>query len=119
MRHLREYIETTKKQRDQVYLLLIAPEIFVDTYNSIRQKQLDGFYTIALTFNDVKELAQVCELSIGLRHVDILNLFKNLSSIMIKTEDFEIYKAMSAEAILNWKIAFLKNDRLLFRRKGI
>jgi hypothetical protein len=114
IRHLREYIETTKKPRDKVYLLMVAPEIYVDTYNSVRGKQIEGFNIALLTFKEVRDLSQICDLSIGLRHIDILNLLRNLSSIMIKTDDFEVFKTLSAAAILNWKISFLKNDRLLF-----
>lgn len=114
LRHMEEYIAETKKLRDEIYLFLVAPKIHVDTYNSIRQKQIEGMNIVPLTFNDVEKMTEVCDLTIGLRHIDLTNLFDTLSRNIIQNADFETYFAESSECILKWRASFLRNDRLAF-----
>lgn len=114
LRHMQEYIAVNNKSSDEVYLLLIAPQIHQDTYNSIRHKLNEGSNIIPLKFNNVEKIAQVCNLSIGLRHIDLKHLFDKLARKIMDINNLPNYEATSEEIIDNWRKDFLRNDRFVF-----
>jgi hypothetical protein len=114
LRHLNEYLIQTRKSKDSVYLLLIAPEIHVDTFNSIRQKQIEENNIIPITFDNVEKIAEVCSLTVGLRHIDLKNLFGVLADNIRKIHDLQEYIAKSEKIILEWQRDFLRQSKLAF-----
>jgi len=114
LRHMEEYIKQKGKHREQVYLFLVAPKIHIDTYNSIRQMQLEGQNILPLTFMDIKKIVEVCGIAIGLRHIDLSNLFQTLARAIRKNEKQETYASVCEEIILKWRKTFLRDDRLAF-----
>jgi hypothetical protein len=114
LRHMEQYIAKTVKPRDQVHLFLVAPKIHVDTYNSIRQKQIEGQNILPLTFIDIAHIAEVCNITIGLRHVDLSNLFDSLGRAIQKNETLDSYEKVANDIIGKWRKTFLQNDKLAF-----
>lgn len=114
LRHMNEYLTQTGKSKDSVYLLLIAPEIHVDTFNSIRQKQIEENNIITMTFDNVEKIAEVCSLTVGLRHVDLKNLFGVLADNIRKIHELQEYVTKDKEIILEWQRDFLRYSRLAF-----
>ncbi len=114
LRHMSEYLTQTGRLKDSVHLLLIAPEIHSDTFNSIRQKQIEEDNIIPMTFDNVEKIAEVCSLAIGLRHVDLKNLFGILADNIRKIDNLHEYVAKSEEDVLKWQKDLLRYNRLAF-----
>lgn len=114
LRHMEQYITQTGKPREQIHLFLVVPKIHIDTYNSVRQKQIEGQNILPLTFIDITRIAEVCNITIGLRHVDLSNLFDSLARAIVKNEKLDIYEKIANEIIDKWRKAFLQNDKLVF-----
>jgi hypothetical protein len=111
---MNEYLTRTGKLQDSVYLLLIAPEIHLDTFNSIHQKQIEETNIIPLTFGNIEKIAEMCALAIGLRHIDLKNLFGILASTLRKIDNLQEYVAKSEEAVLQWQKDYLDHSKLVF-----
>jgi hypothetical protein len=114
LRHMEEYIKKTGKLREDIYLFLVAPKIHVDTYTSVRQKVIEGENIILFTFKDVGNIIEVCNLTIGLRHIDLENLMNRLLRCMIDNMDLSHYEKKYEDILVEWRKTFLKNDRLVF-----
>jgi len=113
-RHLKEFIKETGKTKEDVYLLLIGPIIHMDTYNSIRVMQIEGLNIIPLTFQNVEKVMEACILAIGLRHVDLRNLFGDLSKSIREITSTLNYDRKSTKLLLEWRRNTLLNEQLVF-----
>lgn len=114
LRHFEIYIKGSEKSKDSTYIFLIAPKIHLDTYNSIRQRVIEGDHIIIFTFEDIKNILAVCNLIIGLRHVDLIILLDRLLRCIIDNGSLSDYDKKSADLINEWRKALLKDDRLVF-----
>lgn len=114
VRHMEDYITTNQKETGKVYLILTAPEIHRDTFQSISQKIHDGFNMVLLTFENLEKILEVCCLTIGLRHFDLKQLF---GTIMRFTKDITTLSSFDRKitrTISDWRKNFLRNDKVAY-----
>ncbi len=114
VRHRDAYIKNFKNEPDDVFLVLIVREINVDTYESIRQKIHEGSHIVLLRFSDIERILQVCDISIGLRHFDLKQLFSTLARDVKDTASLSGYNRKATHTISDWRKAFLKHDQLAY-----
>lgn len=114
VRHLEDYIKKMKKEKDSVLLLLIVQEIHRDTFTSLKEINRSGYAVLPLTFDNFEKILEVCNLAIGLRHVDLKSLFSRLTRTLIDASSLTHYNKCSKNTIANWRVKFLDRYRLAY-----
>lgn len=114
VRHYEEYITKPNNSKDSTYIFLICPKIHPDTYNSIRQRVNEGDKIIVFTFDNIKNILTVCNLIIGLRHIDLIILMDRLLRCIIENINIKKYETECADFINEWRKTLLKDDKLVF-----
>ncbi len=114
VKHLDGYIAGKQKKREDVYLLLVAKEICSDMFHSIRAKVDLGSNIIMLTFKDVDRILEVCGLTIGLRHIELKELFSSLARDALDTPVLSNYNRKAMRTISDWRKSLLKSNQLAY-----
>ena len=114
LRHMTEYATRTRKPLDKIFLILVVKKIHADTYNSLRQKITEGLNVLPLTFKNIETITEVCHMTIGIRHVDIKNLFDRLARKIEDISNLKAYQKTSDQIICDWRKEYLSQNKLLF-----
>lgn len=107
---------TTRQELDKrdVYLLLVAPNIYKDTYRGIRQKQEEGFNFIMLEVSTLVEILETSMLAFTTRHLDLRKLFSELLRCSKDSSSLQDFSDNTIRCISTWQQDILKKEKKVF-----
>jgi hypothetical protein len=114
IRHMEEFSKQNSLPRENIYSVLVAPEISHDTFTSARIKQIEGVNIIPLTLQNLAEILEVSSLVHWLRHVDIKMLFDEMSTKIQKTSDVSRFAMQLNSCITTWSNHILMSEKQFF-----
>lgn len=115
LRHRDDFVSRTGAHPNDVYIVLVAPELHIDTYRSIRQNPRPEFNFVLL---EVPQLAKILETSIlafTMRHLELRRLLNQVPECIKNSSSLRgFYKLLNnlikgwRQEVLNWeKDAFI------------
>lgn len=111
------YTEFTTQQgldKKDVYLLLVAPKIYKDTYRGIRQKQEEGMNFIMLKVSALARILETSMLAFTTRHLDLRKLFSELLKCSRESSSLQDFLDNTDRCISTWQEDVLKKEKKVF-----
>lgn len=114
LRHCDDFVSCTGAQPNEVYIVLVAPELHIDTYRSIRQNPRPGFNFIPL---EVPALAKILETSIlafTMRHLELRRLLNQFPECIRNSSSLRDLHKLLKNLIKGWRQDVLKLEKDAF-----
>jgi len=114
LRHCDDFVSRTGAHPNEVYIVLVAPKLYIDTYWSIRQNPRSGFNFILL---EVPELAKILETSIlafTMRHLELRRLLNQVPQCIANSSSLRDFRKLLNDWIKGWRQDVLKLEKNAF-----
>ncbi|MDI6787828.1 MAG: hypothetical protein QME51_05605, partial [Planctomycetota bacterium] len=98
-----------KIQKENVYLILIAPKIANQTFIGMGQKSRQGFRVITLSIDDFNTIDELIReiislgLSVPITHILIKELLTDIFLILQQADNLNDYNSFLCDYIFNWQ----------------
>lgn len=114
LRHYNNFVREQGLERDDVYLLLVTPEIFVDTYESFKTKQHEGYNLVLIEVQTLITMLETARLAFTIRHLELRKLFRKLKALSASSSSLQHYKETTGEYMKRWRDEVLHLEKQSF-----
>jgi hypothetical protein len=114
VRHYEDFVNEGGLNREDTYLILVAPEFHRDTYRSIRQKDIEGFNFVLLEVSALAKILDTSILAFTIRHLDLRDLYHGLQERCKRSSTIEDFLKRLGDSTSGWQQEVLKLEKTVF-----
>lgn len=110
-RHCDEFISQNQSSTKEIFILLVTPSLFIDTYRSIKSNPHNDHKFIPLETSSIKEILKTLILVNTIQHFEIQRLFNKIQNCIKDSLTIDDYKNKIHRLLLDWKQRILKAEK--------
>ena len=114
VRRYEDFVSERGFDQEDTYLLLIAPGFHRDTYQSIRQKDIEGLNFVLLEVSALATILDTSILAFTIRHLDLRHLCHSLQECCKDSSTIRDFLRNSDDSISKWQEEVLKLEKKVF-----
>ena len=111
LRHCTQYCRQHNLTQNEVFSVLICPDIYIDTYNSIKHNHPNNFFVVPITVSHLEKILQTTILAFTIRHIEIKRLLLKISENLVYSTSLDNYIERVNTQINNWQAEILKIEK--------
>lgn len=114
LRHGYEIVAQQGMEPRDVYVVLVAPELHVDTYRALRSSPRPEFGLVAFEGLVLARIVDSCSLAITTSHLQVRQLLDTLADCPRETSSLQDYGNLVDRRVKEWEEKLLKREKTSF-----
>jgi len=114
LRHCDDFVKANSVSPRHVYILLITPRLYEDTYCSLRHHPSTKYNLVPLETGLLAEILNTSILALTIRHLDLRRFLNRIREYIRESSSFQEFQENCKEGIIIWKKEVLKQEKSTF-----
>lgn len=114
LRHCDDFVKQTGTQPNEVYIVLVAPKLHIDTYRSIRQNPRPEFNFILLEVSQLAKILETSILAFTMRHLELRRLLNKVPECIKNSSSLNGFYRLLNDLMKGWRQDVLKLEKDAF-----
>jgi len=114
IRHGRTYVNQQRLTPTEVYVILVAPKLHVDTFRSIHAQSKSQPNVIPIEVSSLVDILGTSILAFSMRHLELRKLFNQIHNCVRSSNSIRKFCEHSSDAISTWQRHVLRLEKAAF-----
>ena len=113
-RHCDDFISQRGVQPNEVYIILVTPQLDQDTYQSIHQHPRQEFNFIPIEISNLAKILETSILAFTMRHLDLRKLFHKIQRCIRESSSLGDYRKSVDNMLTEWQKDVFRQEKSVF-----
>jgi len=113
-RHCDDFISQREVQPNDVYIILVTPKLYQDTYRSIHQHPRQEFNFIPIEVSTLAKILETSILAFTMRHIDLRKLFHKIQRCIRESSSLADYRKSVDKLLTEWQKDVFRREKGVF-----
>lgn len=110
-RHCEEFAQENGVAPEEVYVVLVAPTLYRDTYQSLHNHPRQDYLFVPMEVATVTKILEIYTLAFTAKHVELRRLLNQTVDCFKTASSLSAFRTCMVELLSKWQVEVLANER--------
>jgi hypothetical protein len=113
-RHCDDFVEANNIQPEQIYIILVTPKLYNDTYRSLHNHPKREYKFVPMETIDVENILATSVLAFTAKHLEIRKLLNEIPDLFRTTSTLDEFRREMNRTVMDWQKDTLRIEKTAF-----